>query len=171
PEDEVDSALVGYGEKLGRSKDQVRADVCARRDAQSKPAPAFALQRYGTEGKATLADFRGKVVLLTFWFPGCGPCRGEFPNFEHVLARFRGKDVAYVGVNTETEQDDYVLPFLAGTKYSFTPLRGDDAITRPDAFNVRGCPTNFLIDQAGRIVYRNFRIDDGNELLLQRMIE
>jgi thiol-disulfide isomerase/thioredoxin/Tfp pilus assembly protein PilF len=171
PEDEVDAALVGHGEKLGRSKDQVRADVCARRDAQSKPAPAFALQRYGADGKATLDDFKGKVVLLTFWFPGCGPCRGEFPNFEHVMARFRGRDVAYVGVNTEPDQDDYVLPFLAGTKYSFTPLRGDDAITKPDAFNVRGCPTNFLIDQAGRIVYRNFRIDDGNEILLQRMIE
>jgi thiol-disulfide isomerase/thioredoxin/Tfp pilus assembly protein PilF len=171
PEDEVDRALVGHGGKLGKTRDQVRADVCAHRDAQSKPAPAFALQRYGTDGKATLADFRGKVVLLTFWFPGCGPCRGEFPNFEHVMARFRGKDVAYVGVNTEPGQDDYVLPFLAGTKYSFTPLRGDDAITKPDAFHVRGCPTNFLIDQAGRIVYRDFRIDDGNEVLLQRMIE
>jgi thiol-disulfide isomerase/thioredoxin len=171
PEDEVLAALVGHGEKLDKTRDQVLADVCTRRDAQSKPAPPFALQRYGADGKATNADFRGRVVLLTFWFPGCGPCRGEFPNFENVMARFRGKDVAYVGVNTEPGQDDYVLPFLAGTKYSFTPLRGDDSITKPDAFNVRGCPTNFLIDQAGRIVYRNFRIDDGNEVLLQRMIE
>jgi len=169
PEDSVGAALVGHGKALGKSAEQVTADVCARREAQAKPAPAFELLRYDTDKKSSLADYRGKVVLLTFWFPGCGPCRGEFPNFENVLAKFRGKDVAYLGVNTVPEQDDYVASFMAGTKYTFTPLHGDAAISKD--YGVRGCPTNFLIDQAGRIVYRNFRTNDGNEILLQRMIE
>ena len=169
PEDATRAALLGYGKSLGKAPEQVDADVRSRRDAQARPAPAFALQRYDSDRKTALADFRGKVVLLTFWFPGCGPCRGEFPDFEHVLAKFRGQDVAYVGVNGVPEQDGYVQQFMAGTQYTFTPLRGDEQITKD--YGVRGYPTNFLIDRAGRIAYRNFRIDGHNEILLQRMIE
>ena len=169
PEDAVRAALVDYGNRLGRSDEQVDGDVRVHREARASAAPSFELRRYDADRKTALADYRGKVVLLTFWFPGCGPCRGEFPNFEHVLAKFRGEDVAYVGINTVPEQDDYVVRFMAGTRYTFTPLRGEETTSKD--YGVRGCPTNFLIDQAGRIVYRNFRIYDDNEILLQRMIE
>lgn len=169
PEDATRTALLEYGKTLNQSAEQVSADIHARRDAQARPAPEFELQRYDSAAKTSLADYRGKVVLLTFWFPGCGPCRGEFPNFENVLARFKGKDVAYVGINGIRDQDDYVQSFMAGTRYTFTPLRGEEAVTK--AYGVRGYPANFLIDKEGRTVYRNFRTNDHNELLLQRMIE
>ncbi len=171
PEDAVQESLLKYGATLGKSPAQVNADVWALRDTSTKPAPDFNLDQYLATGKRSLADYRGKVVLLTFWFPGCGPCRGEFPHFEKVLKKFRGKSVSYVGINVLPEQDAYVKPFMKGTRYSFTPLRADSKFAET-VYHVRGEPTNFLIDQNGRIVYSNFRASDpATERELQLMIQ
>jgi thiol-disulfide isomerase/thioredoxin len=170
PEDEVRAALTGYGARLGKTAAQVDADVWAVREAAAKPAPAFELARYDSDAKVSLAGLRGKVVFVTFWFPGCGPCRGEFPHFENVVRKFKGNaDLVYLAPNGIAKQDDYVLPFMAGTKYSFIPLKGGDS---PAAYGVRGYPSNFLIDRDGRIIFTNFRAHDPqSELVLQRMIE
>jgi len=175
PEDGVKDALAKYGQQLGKSPDQVDKDVWAARDAAAKPAPAFNLEAYLTSGKRSLADYHGKVVLLTFFFPGCGPCRGEFPHFENVLRGFRGQPVNYVAINVEADQDVYVKPFVHGTRYTFTPLKEDGKQQEQD-YHVRGEPTNFLIDQTGRIVYSNFRADDpegerGLQLMIQSLLD
>ena len=170
PEDAVGSAIQTYGAQLGKSSGQIDHEVWAARDAAAKPAPAFDLDQYLANGKRSLTDYRGKVVLLTFWFPGCGPCRGEFPHFENVLRRFKGQSVDYVGINVLPEQDAYVKSFMKGTRYSFTPLREDGKQQETD-YHVRGEPTNFLIDQTGRIVYSNFRAEDPkSERVLELMI-
>ncbi len=171
PEDATRAALLGYGNKLGKNAGVVEADVWAQRDKTARKAPEFALDRYGSDGKLALSSLRGKVVFVTFWFPGCGPCRGEFPNFENVVKKFAGKDLVYLGINGLVEQDGYVESFMRGTKYSFIPLRADDKVCKAEGYNVRGFPENVLIDRDGRIVYEHFRTNANNELLLQRMIE
>jgi thiol-disulfide isomerase/thioredoxin len=170
PEDELRAPLLAFGVRLGKTPAQVDADIWKLRDAAAKPAPEFALQRYDSPAQVSLSGLRGKVVFVTFWFPGCGPCRGEFPHFENVVAQFKGQtDLVYLAPNGIAKQDDYVLPFMAGTKYSFLPLKGGDS---PAAYGVRGYPSNFLIDRDGRIVFANFRAHDAaSELTLQRMIE
>jgi thiol-disulfide isomerase/thioredoxin len=140
-------------------------------------APPFNLQQYGSAGTVSLAKLRGKVVLLTFWFPGCGPCRAEFPHFEAVMQQFRNKDVVYLGINVLRDQDEYVLPFMTKTGYSFLPLKSTpDAGTiggkETQQYGVRGEPENFVIDPKGRIVYSGFTIDDADgESVVKHMIE
>jgi peroxiredoxin len=107
------------------------------------------------------------VVLLTFWFPGCGPCRGEFPHFQEALSKFKGQDIAYIGINVVPDQDPYVLPFMQSSGYSFTPLRDKDRMAEK-AYNVRGEPSNFLIDRDGRIIFSGFMIQNPKA---QRMLE
>jgi hypothetical protein len=77
--------------------------------------------------------------------------------------------VVYVGINVTPEQDDYVLPFMEGTKYSFIPLRGNSDWAAK-TYKVRGEPTNFLIDGDGQIVFSNFTINGNNERMLELMI-
>jgi len=169
PGDEVKKALATYGSKLGKNSKEIDNDIWAVRGKTIKTAPAFNLGLYTSNKTSSLADYKGKVVLMTFWFPGCGPCRGEFPHFETVLKKFKGKDVVYLGINVFPDQDDYVLPFMEGTKYSFIPLRGN-ADWAQKTYNVRGEPTNFLIDGDGRIVFSNFMINGDNEHMLELMI-
>jgi hypothetical protein len=62
-------ALLKYGSQLHRSAAGIEADLAARRDKIATPATAFSLPTY--DGKtASLTDFRGKIVLLNFWYPG-----------------------------------------------------------------------------------------------------
>lgn len=169
PTDELLAATEMYGEKIGKSKAQVQEDVEALRNNAATPAYPFNLGLYTSNGKLSLADLKGKVVLLTFWFPGCGPCRGEFPHFQAVMNGYKNNPkVAFIGINVAPEQDPYVVPFMQNTKYSFIPLHGTDAETK--AFNVRGEPENFLIDQNGKIVFKDFRIEGNNHRTLELMI-
>ena len=169
PSDELYAALDNYGAKLGKDKATVQADIWKLRDAAARPAPAFELGLYTSDKKSALKDYQGKVVLLTFWFPGCGPCRGEFPHFQEVVNKYDKKQLSYLGINVFPEQDDYVVPFMKGTKYSFIPLRGTSEWAA-DVYKVRGEPTNFLIDQNGNIVYSNFMINVNNQRMLELMI-
>jgi len=169
PGDDVKKAMATYGGKLGKNTKDIDKDIWAARDKTIKTAPAFNLGLYTSNKTSSLSDYKGKVVLMTFWFPGCGPCRGEFPHFENVLKKFKGKEVVYLGINVFPDQDDYVLPFMQGTKYSFIPLRGN-ADWAQKTYNVRGEPTNFLIDGEGRIVFSNFTINGDNEHMLELMI-
>ena len=169
PDDDVKSALLKYGGKLGKDVKQVDKDIWVVREKAIKAAPEFSLGLYTSNKLASLSDYKGKVILMTFWFPGCGPCRGEFPHFESVLKKFKGKEIVYLGINVFPDQDDYVLPFMQGTKYSFIPLRGN-ADWAAKTYKVRGEPTNFLIDGEGRIVFSNFMINGNNERMLELMI-
>jgi peroxiredoxin len=167
PSAAVRSALVGYGAHLGKDAASVDAEAAARRASLAVSATPFKLYDYLKADSVALADYRGKVVLLTFWFPGCGPCRGEFPHFETALRKFKGQDIVYIGINVVPGQDPYVLPFMKSSGYSFTPLRDAYQLVQKN-YKVRGEPTNFLIDREGRIVYSNFMIQNEKA---QQMLE
>lgn len=170
PGDELFEGIKKYGSKLGRSVTQIEEETAQLRNAASKPAPAFNLGLYTSDKTVSLDDYKGKVILLTFWFPGCGPCRGEFPHFEKVLKKFQGQEVVYLAINGIPEQDGYVVPFVNGTKYTFTPLRTEKDWSEK-TYGVRGYPTNFLIDKQGKIIFTNFMIhDERNERMLELMI-
>jgi thiol-disulfide isomerase/thioredoxin/Tfp pilus assembly protein PilF len=167
PSDEGHDVLLNYAAKMGKDAAWVNETVKGKRLAAAKEAPVFDLYDYLTGHSVSLKDYRGKVVLLTFWFPGCGPCRGEFPHFQEVLSKYKGQDIAYLGINVVLSQDPYVLPFMQSSGYSFTPLRDKDQMAEK-AYNVRGEPSNFLIDREGRIVFSGFMIQNPKA---QRMLE
>jgi thiol-disulfide isomerase/thioredoxin len=170
PSRKLDDVIQGYGSKLNKDKAKIDADIWYIRDTASKVAPNFALEQYFKKGTSSLSDYKGKVVLLTYWFPGCGPCRGEFPHFENVVRKFKGKDLVYLGINIVPDQDDYVLPFMKSSGYSFIPLRDTKDWDKGPLNNRNAAPVNFLIDQDGKIIFFNFRTDGHNEDTLEMMI-
>lgn len=170
PTDELARLLKVYSGKIGKDERVVTNDLWAIRNKTKKPAYPFELGQYTSNSTLSLSDLKGKVVLVTFWFPGCGPCRAEFPHFENVVKKYDKKKVVYLGINVFPNQDDYVLPFMKSTKYSFTPLRAT-SVWAEKHFGVRGQPTNFLLDKEGNIVFANFRTDQNNERTLEIMID
>lgn len=171
PDPELKSSLEAYGKDLGKMPSKINEEIWYIRDTASKVAPNFSLENYFTKSKSALSDFKGKVVLLTYWFPGCGPCRGEFPHFENVVRQFKGsKDFVYLGINIVAEQDEYVLPFMKSSGYSFIPLKDNDQWEKGPLNNRNAAPVNFLIDEKGRIIFANFRTDGNSESTLQTMI-
>jgi len=167
----IKAAITSYGNKMEKKTEQIDTDIWTRLDAVAQIATPFTgLKRYLTPGEASLADYRGKAVLLTYWFPGCGPCRGEFPHFENVVKKFKGKDLEYLGINIVSKQNDYVVPFMKGSGYSFTPLEEVEGRAKGNLDNRNAAPMNFLIDKEGRLIFSNFRTDGDNEDDLELMI-
>jgi peroxiredoxin len=170
PEKEIQEGLNTYGKKLGKNGNQIENDVWYVRDTASKQATPFSLKQYFTTGNMSLSDLKGKVVLLTYWFPGCGPCRGEFPHFQNVVNQFKGQNLEYIGINISPEQNDYVVPFMKSSGYTFIPLEDFEGRNKGSLDNGGAAPVNFLIDQKGNILFSNFRIDEHNEDVLYSMI-
>jgi len=69
PDARVDAALPKYAADLGKTSRDVDADVWSLRDARATPAAAFTLPSVRDGAPVQLADFRGRVVLLAFWYP------------------------------------------------------------------------------------------------------
>ncbi|WP_165851992.1 TlpA disulfide reductase family protein [Mucilaginibacter terrenus] len=169
PNDELYSAIKIYAHQMGKDELQIDKDVKVIREASAVQAFPFELGLYTVKNKLKLNDLKGKVVLLTFWFPGCGPCRAEFPHFQAVVNKFKNKNLVYLGINVTPEQDSYVLPFMKNSGFSFIPLRGNPEFAAK-SYGVRGEPENFLIDKDGKIIFKNFSIDGSNQRTLELMI-
>ncbi|PRD56697.1 redoxin domain-containing protein [Sphingobacterium gobiense] len=169
PSPKLKKLLEKYGQQIGKTEANIQTDIEMALHEVAEPATPFELKNY-EGGKNTLSDFKGKVVLLTYWFPGCGPCRGEFPHFQNVVSKFSKDQLAYVGINIVSKQNDYVLPFLAGTKYTFYPLEDVEGRDKGNLDNRGFAPMNFLIDKAGRVVFSDFRTTQKNEDELELMI-
>ncbi len=69
PDARIDAALPAYAAELGKTSRDVDADIWGSRDARAKPAAAFSLTSLRDGAPVQLADFRGRVVLLAFWYP------------------------------------------------------------------------------------------------------
>lgn len=162
PTDALQAALIKYGAKLDKTAQQANADVLQLLEAKAKPVKEFALTRYENGKKVSLSDYRGKVVLLNFWYPFCGPCRGENPELQKVLEKYGPDKFVILAVNVHPEEDKFVLPYINGNDFGFIPLRGSQEFAEKE-FQARGFPTNFLIDTKGRIVFKPSVIQ-GDEL-------
>ena len=102
-----------------------------------------------------IADFRGKVVLLSFWATWCPPCKETLPLLEALCARYEDQGVALVGVTTDLTAEP-AIEFLKTSGYThLLGLWGSLASARAvqALYEVGGLPRVFLIDRIGVVRY------------------
>ena len=153
PSDALLDALGGAGRALGRTPAAIEADLWQRREAAAKPAAAFTLPDYPDRKNVSLADYRGKVVLLNFWYPSCGPCRGEFPTLQRVLDKYKDRGFAILSLNVLPDEKAFVVPYLTKNRFTFHALE-TDTDWAGKTYGARGFPTNLLVDADGRIMFK-----------------
>jgi thiol-disulfide isomerase/thioredoxin len=159
PRDPIETALKTYGGKLGKTPAQVDDELWGQRYAKATPFKDFELTDYRTGKPVTVADYRGKVVLVNFWFPGCGPCRAEFPMLQEALTKYGPKGFAVLAINIVTDEGDQVLQVLDDGKFGFVPLKMPAEDWAKVNYGIKGAPANFLLDTEGKIIFRP-RIND-----------
>ena len=114
--------------------------------------PAPELKANGLKGAPkTLADYRGKVVLLNFWASWCPPCLREMPSMERLWQKMTGRPLAIVAIDS-AEAEDEVNAFLSKMKLSFPILLDPDG-SNTKRWKVFALPTTFLLDAEGRVRY------------------
>ena len=120
-------------------------------------APQFAVQ--SLDGK-TLSpeDFRGKVVLLTFWATWCGPCRAEVPDLIALQKRYEGR-LQIIGLSVDDGPAAEVQRFVHARLINYPVAIASEGVQ--DKFGgVHGLPTVFLLDTSGRVVQRHVGLRD-----------
>jgi len=170
PTDIVRSATLSYAEKLGKDDKTVRADIRAVLEEGAEELEDYSFERYDNGERVSLSDFRGKVVLLNFWYPFCGPCRGENPELQKVLEKYGPDGFEILALNVHPEEDEFVLPYATGNGFDFIQLRSDMEFAQSE-FQARGMPTNFLLDTEGRKVLRLPPIAGAQVRTLELQIE
>ncbi len=120
------------------------------RSHKGEPMPAFAFQDAG--GKpVTLADFRGKPVLLNLWATWCAPCVREMPTLDALAAR-DGATLTVLTVSQDMEPAK-VQPFLTERKLTNLKAYRDPDLKFSTGMGV-SLPTTILYDTAGKEVWR-----------------
>jgi len=153
PTDQAQAGLYVYGKQLGKSEQQVDAEVWALRSAASTPAIPFSLQSFVTGKQVSLEDYKGHVVLVDFFYPNCSPCMRSFPYMQNLLTKFKKQGVAVLAINGMEGQASFVLPLLKSKRVGFIPLRGN-AKWCGDVYHVHGYPTTFLVGADGRVYFK-----------------
>jgi cytochrome c biogenesis protein CcmG/thiol:disulfide interchange protein DsbE len=115
-------------------------------------APAFTLASLDGDS-LSLADLRGRVVLVNFWATWCKPCRTEMPGFERVYRERAADGFTIVGIATDTWAGGRIGDFAAGLGITYPILLADERVEQ-DYGGVRAIPQSFLIDRRGRIHHR-----------------
>jgi thiol-disulfide isomerase/thioredoxin len=123
-------------------------------NVEKSPKPAVDIAFKGADGKKlTLADFRGRNVLLNLWATWCVPCRAEMPALDRLQAKMGGADFEVVAVNIDTSRLDRPAAFLADAGVKSLNRYADSSADSFEALRVAGkalgLPTSLLIGPDG----------------------
>ena len=119
-----------------------------------------------------LSDYRGKVVVLSFWGTWCGACMNELPHEREIAVRLKDKPFALVGVNSDPNKEQ-VKATTEKQRITWRSFwcgeKGTDGEI-PRAWNVQGWPTVYVIDHTG-IIRAKQVAGLGMDRIVDRLIE
>ena len=120
-------------------------------EAPGDPAPEIDLPRLGG-GRVTLADLRGKTVLLDFWATWCPPCVLEIPELNAFYAAHEGDGVDVLAIAVDVESADELAAWAREHDIQYPVALGDLDVAR--RYGAEQFPLHVLISPQGTILER-----------------
>ena len=137
-------------------------------------APDFQAVNLRTNQPASLADYKGKVILLNIWATWCDPCRVEMPSMEKLSQRMAGPDFRVVAVSVDKDGPDVVMKFVKEFGLSFDILH-DPSGKIQQTLQTTGVPESYVIDRSGVIIKKIIGADrwdsQVNENLIRHLLD
>jgi peroxiredoxin len=125
---------------------------------QNRPAPDFTA--YDINGKAVkLSDYRGKTVILDFWFTTCHTCIESFPDLDKIAAKYANQDVVVIASCLPEDQarfEKFVNKRIDTLSHIVwvqdrSVKKSDDGVAM-SLYGICGSPTQFIINKEGIVV-------------------
>ncbi len=112
-----------------------------------QPAPDFAF--HGLDGRTiTLADYKGKVVILNIWATWCPSCVEEMPSLEKLSQELKGANFQLLAVSIDAQGADAVAPFMRNHRLTFPALLDEHSMSQR-LYGITGVPESFIINKKG----------------------
>ena len=113
-------------------------------------APAGAIEMQG--GAVTLADFKGKVVLLNFWATWCVPCLKELPTLDALEKKRGSKGLVVIPLSLDSLPFEALRRFFDKQKLTLPHLALDAKGEVSEALTWQALPMTYLINREGKVI-------------------
>jgi thiol-disulfide isomerase/thioredoxin len=151
--EQLDKYLTWHEERIDYLKERAgEQSVVLNQPSPSWETTDFKGRTYSIE------SLRGKVVLLDFWYRGCGWCIRAMPQVKEIAAYFQNKDVIVLGMNTDRDPNDAEF-VIEKMELNYPNLKARNI---PKKYGVRGYPTLIVIDTKG--IVSNFHVGYSPDL-------
>lgn len=141
------------------------------------PAPLFTTK--DVDGNTlSLADMKGKVVIVDFWATWCGPCKKSFPAMQLAVNKYiNDPNVKFLFIHTwekEENPTEAAINYLKENNFSFHLIMDlKDPVTKTNnivtSYKVSGIPTKFIIDGEGNIRYKVTGFSGSDEAAVEEL--
>ncbi|MDR1527018.1 MAG: TlpA family protein disulfide reductase [Dysgonamonadaceae bacterium] len=162
-----EEAMQMYGQYFITPKQKKRSEFIGSTLYQAEAGRQAADFTYPDgDGKLySLADFKGKVVVVDLWATWCGPCLQQIPYMKKLEETMRGRDVVFVGISIDAEKDKALWKQMIADKQlpGIHLYAGVDSKITND-YKVNTIPRYLLFDKKGRVVTDNAPRFDNPEL-------
>jgi thiol-disulfide isomerase/thioredoxin len=121
--------------------------------APPKPVPAFGFADDAGH-TLSLADFKGRAVVLNFWATWCVPCRQEMLSLDRLQAKLGGPSFQVLAISIDRQGATVVQPFYRELGLRSLGIHLDPSGKAPSILGIEGVPATLLIDADGREIGR-----------------
>jgi cytochrome c biogenesis protein CcmG/thiol:disulfide interchange protein DsbE len=137
-----------------------------------KPAPAFTLEDLGGK-KVSLADYKGKALMINFWATWCTPCRIETPWLIELRNQYAAQGFEVLGISADDidhgdperliEEKQGIARFVRKMQIPYPVLIDGDSISQPYG-GLDVLPTSFFVDRNGNLVAEQVGVTSKDEI-------
>ena len=145
----------------------IRTDIT---DTSKSKAPYFELEDVNNK-KIKQTDLIGKVVVLNFWSPSCGPCVAEIPELNKVVRKFKSENVQFIGITPFNQwgktMDKYMefKEYLEKKEFLYTVCPVEDFEIWYTTYKLpRYAPMHLIINKSGYIIWKHSGKISANDL-------
>ena len=120
----------------------------------------------------SLDQYKGQVVVLSFWATWCGPCKQEMPHLQKMYSDLKGQGLVVLSISSDDARTaSQVKPFVSRMGYTF-PVLLDKESKVTGAYNpTKTLPYTVVIGRDGQVASRHSGYNPGNEVDLRKELE
>jgi cytochrome oxidase Cu insertion factor (SCO1/SenC/PrrC family) len=121
--------------------------------------------------KRTLKDFSNKVTLVSFFFPRCPYCNVELPQIQKIYDKYKDRGLSAVWVNILPEEEGLIAGWQMAKNLTVPVLIGGSQESLQRDYHINSTPSTYLLDENGRVLFREDGYKPGDEKTLESKIE
>ena len=122
-----------------------------------------------SDDSLSLADLKGKVVLIDFFYKSCHPCMKALPLLQKLYEKYKDQGLVVVGIDPfDNKIEDDMTNFLAKRGVTYPVLFSTREL--PKQYSVSGYPTIYILDKEGKIIHRHSGYSEDMDAMLEEII-